>query len=160
MPGPALGGTFGERVVLDGAAIAQLLRGPEGPVFRHVTRAAEIVKDGARRRVPVWSPAPGEPAWSVARRTRARRPGTLRDSIVKRVVADPTNGFAILVGSEDKAALWVHEGTQPHTITPSTKPMLVFYWNGSTVRTLRVNHPGTQPNRYLTDALADLRSFT
>lgn len=156
-----LGGTFEGRVVIDGAALAELLRGPQGPVFRRTSQAADIVKDGARRRVGVWKPAPGEPQWSINRRLRERKPGTLRDSIVKRVVQDPTNGFAILVGSEDPVALYHHEGTVAHVITASSAPFLVF-WSGKqqrVVRTVTVNHPGTKPNRFLTDALADLRGF-
>lgn len=161
MAGVELGGTFGSRVVLNPEALAQLLRGPQGPVFRATTKAADLVKEGAQRRVGVWRPSAGEPDWSIRRRTAQRRPGTLRDSIVKRVVSDPVNGFAIVVGSEDKIALWHHEGTQPHEIAASTKPLLVF-WSPrarAVVRTERVHHPGTKPNRFLIDALADVRGM-
>ena len=161
MAGVELGGTFGSRVVIDGQALAQLLRGPDGPVFRQLTKAGDVVKDGAMRRAPVWRPSAGEPDWSIRRRTSERRPGTLRDSIVKRVVEGGPDGFAILVGSEDDVALFVHEGTEPHQITPLRAPQLVFWWARirSTVRADSVFHPGTRPQRFLTDSLADLRGM-
>lgn len=161
MAGVEVGGSFGGRVVMDPQALATLLRGEQGPVFRRFTEAGDIVKKGAQRRVGVWKPASGEPSWSINRRMKARKPGTLRDSIVKRVTQGGPNGFTILVGSEDEIALFHHEGTRAHTIAPSTKPQLVF-WSGSqgrVIRTMKVFHPGTRPNRYLTDSLADLRGM-
>lgn len=161
MAGVELGGTFGSRVVVDPQRLAGFLRSSDGPLYRAMIRAGDVVKDGAKRRVGVWSPAPGEPEWSVRRRTQARRPGVLRDSIVKRVVEDNTYGVVVIVGSEDRVALIHHEGTVPHTITASKAPALVF-WSGrrgQVVRTLTVSHPGTAPNRYLVEALADLRGL-
>ena len=158
MAGVELGGTFGTAVVVDPVRLAEFLRSSQGPVVRHLLRAGDVVKEGAQRRVGVWKPGPGEPDWSIRRRTAERRPGTLRDSIVKRVVEDG-DGVKVLVGSEDRVALFHHEGTVPHTIAASRKPMLVF-WSGrrgQTVRVLSVQHPGTAPNRFLVEALADLR---
>lgn len=161
MAGAQLGGTFGTRVVVDPARLAAFLRSSDGPLYRQMIKAGDVVKEGAQRRVGVWAPAPGEPEWSVRRRTARRRAGTLRDSIVKRVVEDGADGVMVIVGSEDPIALFHHEGTQPHTITANRKPLLVF-WSGrrgEVVRTLQVAHPGTRPNRYLVDALADLRGI-
>jgi hypothetical protein len=89
---------------------------------------------------------------------RARRPGTLKDSIVKRL-ANVDGELNCLVGSNDPIALIHHEGTVPHIITPKKAGgRLTFYLPGAgaVVSVPKVNHPGTQPNRYLTDALADL----
>lgn len=161
MAGVELGGAFGSRVVIDPQRLAEFLRSEQGPLFRQLSKAGDTVKEGAKRRVGVWRPASGEPDWSVRRRTAQRRPGTLRDSIVKRVVEGGPNGFTIIVGSEDRIALLHHEGTPAHSISAASKPMLVFWWGREqkVVRTERVNHPGTQPNRYLVDALADLRGI-
>lgn len=160
MAGVELGGTFNSRLVINPERLAEVLRGPDGPVVRHLIKMGDVVKEGARQRVHVWAPAAGEPEWSIRRRTKARRPGTLRDSIVKRVVeGSGPGGVVVIVGSEDPIALWHHEGTRPHVITPATKPQLVF-WSGRMGRTLRADrvfHPGTNPNRYLVDALDDLR---
>lgn len=144
-------GTFGSYVTIDPVKLAEYVRGPNGPVFRMLIEDGEAVKNEAKRLVGVHQPTPGE--------RRDRRPGTLRDSIVKRIVTEG-GAPAVLVGSDDPIALWHHEGTQPHVIVPVNKPMLVFYWKkaGGVVRALRVNHPGTKPNRYLVRALEVLRN--
>jgi len=58
----------------------------------------------------------------------------------------------LVIESENKIALLHHEGTRPHSITAGPK-MLRFSSRGRTVYTHHVNHPGTRPNRYLTDNL-------
>lgn len=124
---------------------------------------AEIV-ERARQRVGVWSPAEGEPAWSVSRRVAARKPGTLRDSIGAEVVqtGDPTAPVVLRVGSDDDVAWVHHEGSDPHRILARRAPQLVF-WHakaGRTVMTGGVSHPGTRPNPYLREAMDDvLRSL-
>lgn len=145
--------TFGSYVVFHPAALAELLRGPNGPNARNLIAKGELVRQEARRRVGVYVPPD---AFSASNRNR--KPGQLRDSIVKRL-AEQGGELAVLVGSDDPIALLHHEGTTPHIIRASSKPMLVFYWPkvGRVVRFLQVSHPGTRPNRYLTDALAVLR---
>lgn len=146
-----LGGTFGGRVVMDPAAVARLMAEPDGPVMRDTIRNGQRVKAEARRLVGVYKPPPAGPR-------RTRKPGTLRDSIVMRIVRDGA-GAAVLVGSEDPIALLHHEGTKPHVIVPRRAPRLVF-WSaraGRVVVARRVNHPGTRPNRYLVDALRVIR---
>lgn len=141
------------RLVMDPRKLAELLRGTNGPVVRRLVEDAELVKLEAQRRVGVYKPPPAGP-------TRQRRPGTLRDSIVKRVVTTSSGDVAVEVGSSDEVALIHHEGTEPHVIAARLAPKLVFYWAaaGGVVAFTRVNHPGTKPNRYLTDSLAVLRS--
>lgn len=126
---------------MDPAKLAELLRSPSGPVMRRLIEDGEAVKDEARRLVRVHKPVPGE--------RRKRRPGTLRDSIVKRI----RPGGIVEVGSEDDIALIEHEGTEPHTI--SGNPKLVFWWGkaGRVVAFPKVNHPGTTGSKYLTRAL-------
>lgn len=147
-------GTFGSYVVIDGKKMAELLRGPQGPVVRRLLEDAELVKIAAKEECPVYVPPD---AYSAE--NRARTPGTLRDSIVKRITSAPGGGITALVGSDDPVSLWVHEGTQPHTISARLKPRLVFFWpngpDGARVYSFKsVQHPGTQPNRFLTRALA------
>lgn len=140
-------GTFGSYVLIDPAKLAELMRSPSGPVVRALIEDAELVKIEAQRLVGVSRPDP------VPRR-KPRRPGTLRDSIVKRVAWD-NEGVVILVGSDDPIALYHHEGTQPHPIEPKDAEFLVFYWpvTGRVMYLKRVQHPGTRPNRFLTNAL-------
>lgn len=141
------------RLVIDPRKLAELLRGTNGPVVRRLFEDGEVVKLEAQRRVGVYKLPPAGP-------TRQRRPGTLRDSIVKRVVTTSNGDVAIEVGSSDPIALLHHEGTEPHIIAARLAPQLVFYWSvaGGVVAFPRVNHPGTKPNRYLTDSLAVLRT--
>jgi hypothetical protein len=136
----------------DPVKLAQFLRGPNGPVLRRMIEDGELVKREAQRLVGVYRPPD---AYSAA--NRRRRPGTLRDSIVKRVHAGAQP--YVEVGSDDPIALIHHEGTVPHVIRARRAPRLVFFWGkvGKVVAFKSVNHPGTKPNRYLTNALAVLR---
>jgi hypothetical protein len=143
----ALGGSFGGRVVMDPSQVARLMSDPNQPVMRDMIRQGTRVKREAQRLVGVYKPPPAGPR-------RARKPGTLRDSIVMRVVQDG-DGAAVIVGSEDPVALIHHEGTIPHRIVAKNAPLLVF-WSGRAGRVVKVravNHPGTKPNRYLVNAL-------
>lgn len=143
---------------MDPKGLAELLRGPNGPVYRRLIEDGELVKNKAKQECPVHKPE----AVLTFNTRENRRVGQLRDSIVKRVVVDSDGGPAVLVGSEDPVALWVHEGTVPHPIRARNAPRLVFYWrkgfNGPGIyRFKQVNHPGTQPNRFLLRALTVLR---
>lgn len=144
---------FGARVVMDSQKLSELVRGPSGPVIRDLIEAGEAVKREAQRRVGVYQPPD---AYSAA--NRQRRPGTLRDRIVKRVVQGPT-GAIVQVGAEDEVALLHHEGTNPHVIAARRRPLLVFFWPkvGHVVAMKSVRHPGTEPNRYLLDSFVVLQ---
>lgn len=140
------------RLVIDSRVLAQVTRGVNGPVFRRLVRDADVVKRRAQQEVGVYQPPD---AYSAA--NRGRRPGTLRDSIVKRV--RPGGRVpAVEVGTEDPIGLIHHEGTVPHVIRARNKPRLVFYWRkvGRVVAFPKVNHPGTRPNRFLVKGLQAL----
>lgn len=142
----------GVTVTVDPARVGAYMRSPQGPLFRRMSEDGELVKREAQRLVGVHDPQ-GSPL------PRSRRPGTLRDSIVKRVV-DRGGELVVQVGSEDPIALWHHEGTQPHVIVPRRARRLVF-WSARSQRVIyakRVFHPGTRPNRYLLNAVRVLRS--
>lgn len=148
-----LKGTFGEYVVIDPRKLADWAR--TDPVIRYFIEQGEKVKQEAQRLVGVYDPPD-----DYSRAHRKRRPGTLRDSIVKRIV--DIDGYpAVIVGSEDPIALYHHEGTKPHRIVATKAPgrHLVFFWRkvGHVVSfgppPHGVNHPGTKPNRFLVNAL-------
>lgn len=134
------------RFVVDGNKVRAMFTDMGGDVVRFALQVGERVKDEAKQRVGVYQPPPAGPS-------RSRRPGTLRDSIVKRFHTDGDH-VVVQVGSEDPIALIHHEGTEPHTITARNAPMLVF-WSANAGRVVfarSVSHPGTQPNRFLTEA--------
>lgn len=143
-------GTFGSYVQFDSRKLAEVLRGPEGPVVRQLFKDSDVVVAEAKRLVGYSEPDPlGRPY---------RKQNHLRDTIVKRI-ANVDGKVGVIVGSEDPIALLHHEGTEPHVITARRAPYLVFWWGkvGRIVRTKAVRHPGTKPNRYLTKALGALR---
>lgn len=132
-----MAGTSFAGVTFDPQALAELLRGPKGPVTRHAIVLGEKVRQRAKQRVGV-------------------KTGRLQRSIVKRVTARPS-GPVVLVGSDVPYAKHHHNGTRPHVIVPrQAGGVLVFEVDGTRVFTRRVNHPGTRPNRFLTDAARDV----
>jgi hypothetical protein len=133
-------------LVVDGARMAALLRGPTGPVTRHLIERATVVQMAAKAQAP-------------------RRTGCLQDSIVKRVEETPLGTIVRIVADTTPCsperisyAYYVHEGTPPHTIQAKNAGVLAFFWeNGpdgpGTYFFREVHHPGTAPNRFLTDNL-------
>ncbi|WP_256788786.1 hypothetical protein [Frankia sp. AvcI1] len=119
-----------------------------GPVGREVYRRGTVLLVAARRQVGVAVPDP-------LGRARDRRVGQLRDSLTIQPIASPL-GPSVRVGSADPIALLHHEGSRPHTIFPRRRDgVLHFYWpqKNTGVFLRKVNHPGTAPNRYLSDNL-------
>ncbi len=80
------------------------------------------------------------------------RTGALRASIHMRHMAD-TRGQYVRVGSNLNYARLHHDGTSPHIIKPNRKQVLKFATKGQIIFAHVVKHPGTKPNRYLTDNL-------
>lgn len=62
-------------------------------------------------------------------------------------------GPRVKIGSDVSYALLHHEGSRPHIIVAKPPKVLKFSKSGSTVYTKFVSHPGTKPNRYLSDHL-------
>ena len=60
-------------------------------------------------------------------------------------------GQMMKIGSDVRHALWHHEGTRPHAIVG--RRVLRFVKNGKVVFAHKVAHPGTRPNKYLSDNL-------
>ena len=135
------------KLVVDGARMAELLRGPSGPVFRHLAERATVVQMAARAKAP-------------------RRTGCLQASIVKRVEENPISGFAIRIVADTRPcspkrisyALFVEEGTKPHEIKAKGDGVLAFHWdhgpNGPGLYFFKsVQHPGTKGVHFMRDAL-------
>lgn len=80
------------------------------------------------------------------------RTGALKMSIHKNFERTAL-GPKVLVGSPLRYALMHHEGTKPHVIVSKPGRMLKFRGRGGMVYTHITVHPGTRPNRYLTDNL-------
>ena len=83
------------------------------------------------------------------------RTGQLRDSIRMEHTGIPYKGQSLKIGSGLSYAYMHHQGTRPHVITPKEGPAgaLVFRKNSRIIYTKKVLHPGTKPNRYLSDQL-------
>lgn len=149
----------GPYVKLDSRAIAELLRSEDGPNARFLTEQATRVQERSKELVGV-SKGPLHGTTLVG-----GQEAHLRDTIVKRFVQDD-NGPAVLVGSEHPIAYLHHEGTRPHVIRPRRAKTLRFAVSGGSaifapgggfiVFAREVHHPGTAPNRYLTDAMSVL----
>jgi hypothetical protein len=61
-------------------------------------------------------------------------------------------GQKLSIGSNLRYAAFVHEGTRPHMIVPRGGEILRFTQKGRVVYSRAVMHPGTRPNRFLTDS--------
>lgn len=59
----------------------------------------------------------------------------------------------VRVGSDNKIARLHHEGSKPHYIFPKNATALRFRYRGKIVYRTHVYHPGTKPNRYLSDPM-------
>jgi hypothetical protein len=110
-----------------------LLKSPAGPVGRYLARKGRLVLFAAKAQVGV-------------------RTGALRASLHMRHLRDSRGQF-VRIGSPLDYALAHHEGTRPHRITPNRAQVLRFTRGSAVVYAHSVMHPGTKPNRYLTNNL-------
>lgn len=117
----------------DRAALRQMLRGGGGLVYNEIERRT--------RRANTFAKA------QVGKDTRA-----LYRSINYRVTAGSGNVLGV-VTANNKIALMHHNGTRPHIIMARRAQTLRFKSRGKIVYAKVVRHPGTRPNRFLTDSL-------
>jgi hypothetical protein len=115
------------------AGMEYLLRSPNGPVGKDLRQRGIRVLTGAKAQVGV-------------------RTGALRASLHMRHFSD-TRGQYVRVGSNLNYARLHHDGSIPHIIKPNRKHTLKFQTKGQIIFAHVVKHPGTKPNRYLTDNL-------
>lgn len=119
------------RLDINQAALNQFLSGPTGEVARFLQRGGRRVVLAAKAQ--------------VGKDTLA-----LMDSIsydVSTIGTVPT----LTVKSDSEIAYIHHEGTRPHVITPRNAQALRYSSNGRISYARAVMHPGTPPNRYLSD---------
>lgn len=82
------------------------------------------------------------------------RSGANKRDITKNWIAGNAGDLAIRVGAARSYSLLHHEGTRPHVIRPRNARALRFVnARGDVVFARAVRHPGTRPNRYLSDNL-------
>jgi len=124
-------------IVFRPRAIDHLLNDPYGPVGRYLFVRGRAIMAGAKSQVGV-------------------KTGRLKASIHMRQERAPF-GQELRVGSPLSYALMHHEGTRPHIITPNRAKVLRFTSGGRVIYTHAVRHPGTRPNRYLTNYLYLIR---
>lgn len=125
------------QIVWNKPGLDYVLHNPVGVVGRYLSKKGRLVTAAARRQVGV-------------------RTGALRNSIHMRHFRDP-RGQYIKVGSSLSYARMHHDGTKPHLILPTRGGNLRFFSKGFMVFAQMVRHPGTKPNRYLTDNLKLLK---
>ena len=77
----------------------------------------------------------------------------LKRSITSILKTNSSGELMVQVGSDSPIAFIHHNGTKPHTIKPRFKRALRFQQHGKIVFASVVKHPGTKPNKYLTDNL-------
>lgn len=112
----------------------KLLRGKDGMVFNHIDTLGKRLLRLAKRQV-------GKKTMALYKSMKASTASTGRGGPVATVLAD------------NKIAMIHHNGSRPHIITPRRQTTLRFPVRGKMVYTKIVNHPGTKPNRFLTDSL-------
>lgn len=117
-------------VTIDRSRLERMLRLPGGLVERNIRRRTERVADEARRLAP----------------------GSMSEQITTRVdrAGREVQGHVI---SNHFATQFVIKGTRPHQIRPVRAQALRFTVGGRVVYAKLVNHPGTDPNNFLAEAL-------
>ena len=118
-------------------SLDHLLNDPYGPVGRYLFVKGRAIVAGAKQQVGVDT-------------------GRLKASIHMRQERAP-KGQLMRIGSPLSYALMHHEGTRPHLIVPNKSQVLRFTAGSRVIYTHMVRHPGTRPNRYLTDHLYLIR---
>jgi hypothetical protein len=120
------------------AGIAQLLQSPTGDIGIFFALLTEEVESLAESYCP-------------------EDTGDLSTSISGSVITPPLRGEVKAGGDSAPYVMSVHEGTQPHEITPKTAQYLQFpNQAGEMVYAKRVFHPGTKANPFLWEALRDV----
>lgn len=114
------------------SGLYKLLKSPAGDVGMHMRKIDTYIKTAAKRQ--------------VGKNTR------LLELSIGSSLKATTTGQELKIGSPVSYALAHHNGTRAHVIR-AHGGMLRFTQRGRIVYRRQVMHPGTRPNRYLTDHL-------
>jgi len=125
------------KIVFRRPVLDKFLNSPTGPVGRYLYGRGLRVLLAARAQVGVKT---GKLKASLHMEHSRRGPGQ-----------------QVKIGSPLNYALIHHEGSRPHIIVPRRAETLRFSSRGRIVYTRVVRHPGTRPNKYLTDNLYLIR---
>lgn len=115
------------------SVIDHMLRAPTGTVGRYIDRKGVSTERLAVAQV-------GKETYDLVR------------SISRKTESAPY-GVKVTISAWDRKAMMHHEGTRPHIIRPRNAKVLRFKVGGKVVYASLVRHPGTKPNRFLTDNL-------
>jgi hypothetical protein len=127
-----------QRVNINHSALDRMLNSPTGDVGRYLSGKGRLIVAAAKAQVGVDT-------------------GRLRQSIGMTHYRG-LGGQYLRIGSSDSIALIHHQGTSPHTIEARDRHKVMrFTSGGRTIYSRRVLHPGTRPNRYLSDNLRLIR---
>ena len=74
--------------------------------------------------------------------------------LLKSWFLDSLSSDEAVIKSPAEYAEWVNDGTQPYTITPTSKKAL--YWEGADHPVRVVHHPGIKGRHFVEDSLADV----
>ena len=74
--------------------------------------------------------------------------------LLKSWFLDSLSSDEAVIKSPAEYAQWVNDGTQPYTITPTSKKAL--YWEGADYPVKVVHHPGIKARHFVEDSLADV----
>jgi hypothetical protein len=149
-------------LIIDGAVMEEVLRGPDGPVMRYLIQGGDRVIAGARDQIET-----KRSRWTVNKKS-----GRLGMSIVKRFSTSdvgPVMSIVAGAGLDPSYAYWVHEGNGPpgSRIFPKRARFLAFVtsgerptdpagWAAARASGRAVITPSvatSKPNRYLSDNL-------
>lgn len=121
------------KVVIYKPQLEAFLKTPSGPLWRRMESVGGQATRAAKRQVGV-------------------KTGALKRSISMRHYATGY-GQAVRIEAKKKYAYMHHEGTRPHIITPNRSKALRFTSGRRVIYSHAVSHPGTRPNRYLSNQL-------
>ena len=99
-----------------------------------------------------WMDQKGRTLVGLAKRQVGVDTGDLRRSITHKTTGE-SYGVQVLVSANDEIAMMHHNGTRAHRIEPVRQQVLRFVVRGKVVYARQVWHPGTKPNKFLTDNL-------
>ena len=74
--------------------------------------------------------------------------------VLKKWFSESLGSDEAVIKSPAEYAQWVNDGTQPYTITPTSKKAL--YWEGADHPVRVVHHPGIRGRHFVEDSLNDV----